>query len=123
MLEEEQVSIPVIHSFSPGIYAREIRAPKGVLLLGHKHKRSCLNILAQGKMLLKRSLEDEGKEITAPFTFHTDPGTQKIAICLEDVVFINVFNTEETDIQKLEDMLIEKSEVYIEHEKRKKELS
>ena len=120
LLAQDQVSIPLEHHFSDGLYSRQITVKKGIVLLGHKHKKTCLNILAQGAMLLKVNLEDEGHIITAPHTFHTDPGSQKIAICLEDAVFINVFKTDERDLDKLEEELIDKSEYFLEHEKKNK---
>lgn len=119
MLEETQVIIPVKHSFSKGIYAREICIKQGTILIGHKHKEPCMNILAQGVMVLKRDMEDEGTLIKAPYTFHTEPGSQKMAICLEDAVFINIFKTEETDLEKLDELLIQKSQAYLDHETRK----
>ena len=113
MLKCEQVNIPVEHNFSDGIYSRQIKAPKGSIILGHKHKKPCLNILAQGKMLLKADEKDNGKVIEAPYTFKTDGGVRKIAYIIEDVVFINIFKTDKTDLKELEEELIEKSKAYL----------
>lgn len=119
LLSLEQVEIEVKHSFSKGLYAREIFVPKGTLLVGHKHKVDCLNILASGAMALKGG-DDEGVIINAPVTFESKAGIRKVGFALEDCVFINVFNTDETDLEKLEDELIEKSESFLEHQNREK---
>ena len=117
MLKCEQIEIETKHTFSDGMYAREISAPAGALILGHEHKKPCLNILAQGKMILKDSREDEGRLIEAPYSFHTEPGIRKLAYVVEDVVFINVFRTDERDLDKLEDQLIVKSKEFLEGRK------
>ena len=118
VIKEEQVVIEPKHSFSPGLYAREILVPKGCLIVGHKHKKDCLNILASGKMIVKTSMEDEGMEITGPHTFHTGPGVRKLLYAVEESVFINVLMTDNTDLDKIEEELIEKSETFLEHEKK-----
>ena len=119
LLKLEQIEIEVKHTFSKGLYAREIFIPKGTLLIGHKHKVSCLNMLSKGSMMLKGG-SDEGVIIHSPITFSTEAGVRKVGYALEDCVFINVFNTDEVDLSRLEDELIDKSSAYLEHEKKDK---
>lgn len=120
ILNAPQVEIPVDHKFCDGMYYREITVPANTFIVGHKHTHSCFNILSKGSMLIKENIEDEGRLITAPCTFITDPGVQKMAQTIDECVYSNVFRTDETDIDKLEEILIEKSEVFLEHEKKQK---
>lgn len=120
ILNAEQVEIPVRHEFCDGMYYREITVPPNTFIVGHKHTHSCFNILSKGSMLIKESIEDEGRLITAPCTFITSPGVQKMAQTIDECVYANVFKTDETDIEKLEDLLVEKSEVFLAHESKQK---
>ncbi|MFA6718928.1 MAG: hypothetical protein WCS15_07595 [Prevotella sp.] len=108
MLAMPQAPCPVVHRFAPGMYIREIHIPAGTLLMGHLHRFPQLNIFIQGKMLM---LAEDGstKEIAAPQTFMGVAG-RKIGYAIEDVIWQNIFVTEETDIDKLEDLLVDKED-------------
>lgn len=109
-----------------GIYTREVFIPAGHIVIGKEHSKPCMNILAKGSMMLKRTLEDPGKLVQAgdaTVTFRTDPGVQKIAYTLEDCIFINVFsNVATTDINLIEDELIVRDEEFEMYKLNKKEL-
>lgn len=110
MLDLPQVECPVAHHFGPGVYIREVSFPADTIVIGHRHKGSCLNMLVKGKM---RIIEGgSARVIEAPLIFTTGPG-RKVAHVLEDAVFQNIFATEETDVDVLEGMLIEKSETWL----------
>ena len=51
-LKEEQIDCPVIHSFSPGIYTREVHLPAGIFAIGHHQKKEHLNIFLKGKVTM-----------------------------------------------------------------------
>jgi hypothetical protein len=106
----EQVNCPVKHNFSPGIYIREIFMPEGAHVIGHKHKTEHLNIMVRGRLLLQ-NIDGSYNEITAPAMYTAGKG-RKIAVILEDTVWLNIFPTNETDIEKLEEMYLDKSEVW-----------
>ena len=111
LLPEEQIDLPLNHFFGPGIYIREGFIPKGTLIIGHKHRFACTNVLVKGKM---RVIGPDGipSTIEAPLMFVSGPG-RKIGYTLEDCVFQNIHATEETDLEKLEEQLIEKSETWL----------
>lgn len=109
-LEEEQVECPLYHHFSPGIYTREVHMPKGSFVIGHKHKKAHLNYFLKGKAKIV-DYEGNVEIIEAPMMFVAQPG-RKIFYALEDLVWQNLFPTDETDIEKLEEMFVEKSEAY-----------
>lgn len=113
MLEHEQVDCPVVHHFGPGIYVREVHLPKGALALGHAQKFEHLNIMLKGKVAMPTP--DGGlKILEAPTIFVGQPG-RKFGYILEDVVWQNVYATDETDINKLEAMFLDKSEPWQQH--------
>ena len=93
------------HHFAPGLYVKEITMPAGSIIVGKPHKTEHLCIMLQGRMKLLMK-DGEVRELVAPMTFVGKPG-RKIAYIIETVVFQNVFATEETDIEKLENMFVE----------------
>jgi len=109
MLTLPQIEIPVEHIFGPGIYIRQGLLPAGYIIMGHHHKIPCLNMLLTGKMALLEG--GSMREITAPYIFTTKDG-RKTAYMMEDCVFQNIYATEETDLNKLEEMCVEKSSAY-----------
>ena len=109
MLCAPQVECSVQHHFGPGIYIREVTIPAGTLAVGHAQKYEHLNIVLQGKVAV---VEGGGvKVIEAPAIFVGMPGRQ-FGYVLETCVWQNVYATTETDIEKLEQHFIDKSEVW-----------
>lgn len=107
MLDLPQAECPVVHRFGEGLYIREVHIPVGAIALGHKQRYAQMNIFIQGRLLM---LQEDGsqKEISAPMTFIGPPG-RKVGLALEPIVWQNIYATEETDIDKLEEMYFEKS--------------
>jgi len=116
-LKLPQVPCPVTNLFSKGIYWRELFIPKGVFAIGHQHKTEHVNVMLSGRV---RVLSD-GKviELEAPQVFVSAPGTRKLVYAVEDTRWANVHAnpTDETDMDKLETLFIEKSAAFLEHEK------
>ena len=119
MLSVEQVHCPVTHHFAPDVYIREAFMPAGTMVLGHSHKRKHLNIMLQGEALIYTN--DEVKKIKAPCTFVSDLG-RKAFFIIDDVILQNVFATDETDIDVLENMLVDKTEFALGYEQEVKQL-
>ena len=119
MLNLPQVACPVTHHFGPGIYIREVTIPAGTFAMGHSHKDRNLNVMLTGKIVMRKN--GEMVTITAPFIFTAEPG-RKLAYVLEDTVWQNIYATEETDTDKLEDMFVDKSDTWLEYEKECSEL-
>ena len=111
MLSEPQVECPVTHHFGPSLYIRESFLPANTFVIGHAHKSETMNILLKGKMAV--FADGEVKLIEGPVTFVTGAGS-KLALIIEDCTFQNIFATNETDIEKLEDMFVDKSQQWIE---------
>ena len=113
-LTMDQVECPVVHRFGPGIYIREVRVPAGSYAIGHAQKHVHLNIFLQGRVSV---VNDDGSttELVAPMTFVGQPG-RKVGYVHEEMVWQNVYATDETDIEKLEAMFLDKSDVWKAHQ-------
>lgn len=97
------VEIKVRHHFAPGTYAREITIPKDTVLIGAVHKTDNLVVLSAGRLRLVT--ESGPVVISAPHTMICKAGAKNAAIALEDSVWTNFFATEETDPDKLVELL------------------
>jgi len=118
LLSLPQVDAPIAHYFGPGIYIREAIMPAGSIAIGHRHKHEHLSLIIKGAV----AMTDENGEVMikrAPMQFLSPPG-RKLVRVLEDCVFWNIYATEERDIEKLEDMLFEKSDVWLDHHAQKR---
>jgi len=104
MLGMPQLELETIHHFAPGIYARELRIPADTALTGATHKTEHLNICAIGRLTVVNGIEE--KEVVGPCIFVSQPGTKRAAYVHEDAVWITIHATEETDVEKLETMLV-----------------
>ena len=103
----ELIEIPIVHHFSKGVYAREMRPPKGALIVGKIHKFENLNILSQGEVSV---LSIDGvMKVKAPHTFVATPGTKRVIYAHEDVVWTTIHGTDETDVDKIEEQFIAKT--------------
>lgn len=110
-LQQEQVECPVRHYFAPGVCIREVSMPAGTFAIGHHQKYEHSNILLQGAVHL-RNEDGTWTELRAPFFFVGKPG-RKMGFITEDMVWLNVYATEEQDVQKIEEHFIDKSEVFL----------
>lgn len=101
--------LPLTHSFSDGIYTREIFIKKGMFAIGKIHKSDHTFFLMKGKLLL--CTEQGVKEIEAPFYGTANAGSKRFALALEDTIFVNVHPnpTNIQEIEKLEDMFVASS--------------
>ncbi len=111
MNAEVQVDCPVQHHFDDGVYVREVTMPKGSIILGKRHKHSCINIVSKGACVLVDLETGELSDIQAPYTFVSKPGVQKLAYIVEECVWSNVHVTETTDLNELEEELIVKEDI------------
>lgn len=107
LLQLPQVECPVLHHFGPGVYIREVRMPAGTFAIGHRQKEPHLNVLLSGKVAM---LGEDGvpRVVSAPLMYSGSPG-RKMGYILEDVVWQNIYSTDETNIEKLEERFLDKS--------------
>jgi quercetin dioxygenase-like cupin family protein len=92
------------HHFAEGSYGREIELPAGTIVVGKIHRHSHVNVVSKGRCLV--ATEDGVIEISAPYTFVSQPGTKRIVCAVEDTIWTTVHVSNETDLAKLEDEII-----------------
>lgn len=107
MAKLPQTEIPLKHYFSKGVYGREIKVPKGALLVGKIHKHHTMNVISSGEVSV---LSVDGvMRIKAPFTFVSTPGAKRVIYAHEDSTWTTFHGTHETNIEKIEEEFIAKN--------------
>ena len=110
----DTINCPLKHSFSDGIYVREIFIPKGTVLTGKIHKHAHPNFLMMGEVSV--ITEEGGRErLKAPMSMISPPGTKRVVFAITDVIWITIHHNPKnhTNLDKLEDMVIAKN--YLEY--------
>jgi quercetin dioxygenase-like cupin family protein len=94
------------HNFSDGLYAKEMFMPAGYIAYSHSHPYSHLSILAKGSVIVKT--EAYNKEYVAPACINIEANTYHQIESLEDCVWFCIHATDETNIDKIDEVLIGK---------------
>lgn len=100
----KELHLDTHHHFSNGLYVRQLDIPKGIVIVGKRHRESTLNILAKGSMVIIDG--NSNFTITAPYTFTSEPYSKKSAYALEDCSFINVHITDSKNVDEIEEKVI-----------------
>lgn len=103
--DQPQVDCPVRHYFAPGLYAREMTIPGGVVAVGAVHKTEHITIISKGRVQLMT--EDGIKEFAAPAIIVSKAGIKRAAYAVEETVITTFHPTDETDPEKLVELLTE----------------
>ena len=103
-----EFDLGVVHNFSDNLYAKQMSIPKGSSIGKHIHDYNHLSILAKGVVLLRT---DEGEQMfEAPACIEIKKNIEHSLIALEDTVWFCIHATDETDIDKIDEVLINKGE-------------
>lgn len=108
-----QEELEIVHTFSGGVYIREMHIPKGIFILGKRHRHETCNILLKGTLSVYLGDGKPVVKVTGPLVMTSDPMVRKIAYCHKDTVFLNIHPTQETDIGKIEDEFIITEQEYL----------
>ena len=118
--DTQQAELPPKHSFSPGIYVRELAIPEGTLLIGKIHKHRHHNFLMKGTIIVLT--EANGIELLqAPLMIVSEPGTQRVGYALTDSIWTTAHVNEDDgqDIKVIEDrIVVEEKSQYLEYKKK-----
>ncbi len=111
-LKQVQVDCPVVHRFGPGTYIREVKIPSNTYAIGHHQNFEHINVFLKGRVSI---LNDDGSftEMVAPMVFIGKPG-RKVGYIHEEITWLNIYPTEETDVDKLEGHFVTKSATWLE---------
>lgn len=113
LLKLPQIDYQLDHHFPPGAYLRTITMPAGSFVIGHKHLTEHANVVLTGRAAVM--LDGKLHHIVAPCTFISKPGVRKVLYIFETMKWMTIHPTEETNLDKLEEMLIVKSASFMEH--------
>jgi hypothetical protein len=106
---------PLTHTFSDGIYVRQIEIPAGMLIVGKIHKHEHPNFLLKGEVVVVTEFGQEHLE--APCSMISSGGTKRALYAITDLVWTTVHlnPTNTRDLKELEDDIIAPS--YEEYDK------
>lgn len=79
------VELPLIHTFTEGLYSREIFLPQRSISTTRQHEKQHQFVLLKGKVAV--ITEDGVDVISAPFHGITKPGTHRVVVALEDSIW------------------------------------
>lgn len=100
---------PLTHTFSDGIYMREMFIPAGTTIVGKAHKKEHIALLLDGAINI--ATEEGVKTLYSPCYFVSKAGVKRVGFALTDVRFINIHPnpTNTQDLDEIEEEVIEES--------------
>lgn len=107
ILQAPQVDLKTEHALSGGVYARTIHIPAGTVLTGATHKKDHINVVFGD---ISVSTEEGMKRITGYHVIQTKAGMKRAGYAHADTVWTTLCHTELTEINEIEDELVEESE-------------
>lgn len=84
--------------------------PAGALILGHEHTTEHFNIVLSGLALVL--IDGKISTVKAGDVFKSGPGCRKALLIKEEMRWITVHGTDETDVEKIESKLTVQSEIF-----------
>lgn len=95
----------VAHHFSDHLYCKELIIKKGFRAKQHVHKYDHLSVLAKGSAIV--TVDDEDRVYHAPAVINIEAGKQHSVTALNDVVWLCIHSTNCTDVDQIDEVLIE----------------
>ena len=99
---------PLKHTFTDGIYVRQMSMKKDTLAIGKIHRYNHIWFLLSGSMSV--ASETSSKNYKAPCYVEAPAGSKRVLHAVEDCVWVNVYpnptNTE--DLEEVEELIIVK---------------
>jgi mannose-6-phosphate isomerase-like protein (cupin superfamily) len=105
ILQFPQAEFETRHYFAGGMYLRELPRPRGALIVGKVHKKEHFYLVLKGDVTV--SVGDVPERITAPAIRIYPAGTKRAVYANEDSICATVHITDETDVERVEDDLVE----------------
>ena len=106
MVKMPQVECKVVDRFTDGLYIREIHIPKDTMMTSMVHKTEHPFVISKGSIMV--TSDNEGRVVyEAPYTGITKPNTRRALKALTDVIWTTFHVTEETDVEKIAEQILE----------------
>lgn len=111
MVKMPQASLDTEHYFSDGMYCRKVFRPAGTLIVGKVHKKDHFFLCAAGEIIAWT--ENGMKHLKAGDVVESKPGTKRVTLAVTDAVGITVHRTDKTDLDDIEQELIEPDDLAV----------
>ncbi len=102
-----EIDLHIKHYFSGREYAKHMRLPAGYYAETHEHNRDHLSILASGEVVV--TIDGESTTYTGPDCITIKAGQKHRIDALSDSVWFCVHATDETDPDKVDQVLIKEA--------------
>ena len=103
-----QAELVTEHYFRPGMYCRKLIRPAGTLIVGKVHKEPHFFLCAKGEIIAWT--ENGMKRLQAGDVVECKPGTKRVTLATQDSIGVTIHKTDETDLDKIEEELVEPDE-------------
>lgn len=112
-LQSELSKLPQVepiteHYFSNGMYCRKVWRCGGTLVVGKIHKKDHFFMCAAGEIIAWT--ENGMKTLKAGDIIECKPGTKRVTYAVTDAIGITVHKTDKTNLDEIEEELIEEEE-------------
>lgn len=101
------IDLRIKHHFSPGLYAKEMHLPAGHFAVSHRHEYDHISMLAAGRAVVE--VDDAETIYAAPAFIMIRAHAEHKITAMEDVTWFCVHETDETDAEKIDEVLIERA--------------
>lgn len=104
----QKLSFDNMHQFAPGVYARTIFMPAGMVLTSKIHKTEHFFVVAKGSCIV---IDSKGGRtlIQAPYLGRTLPWTKRALHIIEDCIWTTFHPTQLTDLDEIEKEIMAQS--------------
>lgn len=99
-----EIDLGVVHHFSSGVYARQMRLPSGHFAVTHAHEYDHLSILASGRVLVE--VDGLITDLVAPACIEIKAGKNHRITAMQDSTWFCIHATDETDVERIDEVLI-----------------
>jgi hypothetical protein len=92
------------HSFTKGIYKRELDIPAKMLVVGKRHAQEHIVLITKGSAIC---FTERGREVvSAGYSFISPAGEKRVVVALEDCTWVTIHRTDSMDLLKIEEQLV-----------------
>jgi hypothetical protein len=99
--KEHHIPADNAHAFCPGVYARSIYMKAGTLVTSRIHKTQHFFAVLKGSCTVVNT-HGERELIEAPYLGVTMPGTKRVLLIHEDVIWTTFHATDMTNVEEIE---------------------
>jgi hypothetical protein len=107
------VECPLKHTFTKGMYSRQITMPAGALITSKIHRTQHQFIVSRGRASVLVA-GGEWVTIEAPYAGVTEPGTRRVLKIHEETVWTTFHPTELRTVEEIEADIIEPRDAHLE---------